>query len=69
MKKSESEKVFKEIYERMKVLCSPNTSQNNINSLAMLGSEFDSYNNIMLIIAAYVARKMKMDDLAYELIR
>lgn len=69
LKKSESEKVFKEIYERMKVLCSPNTSQNNINSLAMLGSEFDSYNNIMLIIAAYVARKMKMDDLAYELIR
>ncbi len=68
LKKIESEKIFKEIYERMKRLSGPNTSENNISSLAQLDSEYDAYNNIMLIITAYAARKMKMDDLAYELI-
>lgn len=68
LNKVESEKIFKEIYLRMKVLATKNVTEDVIYSLGQLDSEFISYNNIMLIIAAYVAQKGKKYDLAKELI-
>lgn len=68
LNKVESEKIFKEIYQRMKVLATKNVTEDVIYSLGQLDSEFISYNNIMLIIAAYVAQKGKKYDLAKELV-
>lgn len=68
LSKAESEKIFKEIYQRMKALAIKDVTEDVIYSLAQLDSEFISYNNIMLIISAYVAQKDKKYDLAEELI-
>ena len=68
LNKVESEKIFKEIYQRMKVLATKNVTEDVIYSLGQLDSEFISYNNIMLIIAAYVAQKGRKYDLAKELV-
>lgn len=65
--KSESEKIFKEIYIRMKFMATDNDIEKEIYSLSQLKSEFGAYNNIMLIIAAYAAQKMHCHDLAREL--
>jgi thymidylate synthase len=59
LKKVESERIFKEIYIRMKALTNSNISEKDVQSLAYLHSEYEAYNNIMLIISAYVARKKK----------
>lgn len=67
--KCESEKVFKEIYDRMIRLTNEKISEKEIFSLAQLKSEYVAYNNIMLIIAAYVAKKLHNNDLAKELIQ
>lgn len=66
--KIESEKILKEIYERMKFLAISNCVERDVYSLAHLDSEFEAYNNIMLLIAAYVARKMNEYELAAELV-
>ncbi len=68
LSKAESEKIFKEIYQRMKALATKNVTEDVIYSLGQLDSEFISYNNIMLIISAYVAQKSKKYDLAEELV-
>lgn len=65
--KDETEKLFKEIYERMKSLMSSGTIESDIYSLAQLDSGYNAYNNMMLIIAAYVAKKKQNDDLVTEL--
>ncbi|MDE6426352.1 MAG: thymidylate synthase [Ruminococcus sp.] len=65
--KDETEKIFKEIYGRMKSLTC-NTTEKETYSLAQLKSEYVAYNNIMLIIASYVARKNHYNDLAMELV-
>ena len=49
--KEETEKLFKEIYERMKSLTSSGTVENDIYSLAQLDCGYNAYNNMMLIIA------------------
>lgn len=67
--KSESEKVFKEIYGRMISLTDNNISEKELFNLAELKSEYVAYNNIMLVIAAYAARKRHNEDLEKELIR
>ena len=67
--KEETEKLFKEIYERMKSLTSSGTVENDIYSLAQLDCEYNAYNNIMLIIASYVAKKKQNDDLVTELMK
>lgn len=69
LKKSDSEKIFKEIYDRMVQLSNPKISGKDIYSLAQLNSEYTPYNNMMIIIAVYVARRMKMDELVSELIQ
>lgn len=68
LSRDESEKIFKEIYERMTALTDTSISEGNILSLAQLESEYIAYNNIMLIIAAYVAKKHHNNDLVDELI-
>lgn len=67
--KRESEKIFKELYERMKFMATGDDIEKEIYSLAQLKSEFVAYNNIMLIIASYVAQKMHCYDLVKELIK
>lgn len=67
--REESERVFKEIYDRMTALINASISDKEIFSLAQLKSEYIAYDNIMLMIAAYVAKKIQSHDLADELIR
>lgn len=67
--RDESERIFKEIYDRMIALMSINISEREIFSLAQLKSEYIAYNNIMLIIAAYVAKKLHNNELVEELIQ
>lgn len=66
--KDETEKVYKEIYERMKFLASSGVSENEIYSFVQINSEHVAYNNMMLIIASYAAQKNHFDDLAAELV-
>lgn len=66
--KNESEKVLKDIYERMHALVLKDVTENEIYSLARLDSEYKAYNNIMLIIAAYIAHKVSYYDLTKELV-
>lgn len=66
--REDSEKILKEMYDRMKVLTDRNITEREIFSLAQLESEYTAYNNIMLIIAAYVARKLHNNDLVDDFI-
>lgn len=66
--KKESEKVFTEIYERMKRIVKNSISEKEICDLAKLESQYVGYNNIMLIIAAYAAHKKCYFDLTQELV-
>ena len=65
--KDETEKIFKEIYERMKSLTSSAVVEGGIYSLPQLDSGYTVYDNMMLIIASYVAKKKQNDDLVTEL--
>lgn len=67
--RNESERIFKEIYDRMTALTNINISEKDIYSLAQLKSEYIAYNNIMFIIAAYVAKKLCYNNLVDELVR
>ncbi len=69
LKKKDSEKIFNEIYGRMTTLSKPDICEKDVALLGYLGSEFDAYNNIMLILAAYTARKMQAEGLVSELIK
>jgi hypothetical protein len=53
----------------MTALTNISISEKEIFSLAQLKSEYIAYNNIMLIIAAYVAKKLHHNDLVDELVR
>ena len=66
--RNESEKIVKEIYDRMIALTNINISEKELLSLGQLKSEYIAYNNIMLMIAAYVAKKMHYNYLAEELV-
>ena len=66
--RNESERIFREIYNRMTALTNRSISDKEIFSLAQLKSEYIAYNNIMLIIAAYVAKKLHHNDLVVELV-
>lgn len=68
VEKEESERIFKEIYSRMIALTDKDISEGEVLALAKLESEYTAYNNIMLIIAAYVAKKHLNNDLVDELI-
>lgn len=64
----ESERIFKEVYDRMTALTNTSISEKEIFSLAQLESDYSAYNNMMLVIAAYVARKLHYNALVDELI-
>lgn len=66
--KSESEKLFKEIFYRMKGLTVNNLTEKEIHSLAQLNSGYGAYDNAMLIIGTYISQKKKYDDLTKNLI-
>lgn len=68
LRKNESERVFKEIYERMKILAMNKVTDKELYSLAQLKSEYEAYNNIMFVIAAYKAHKLHLYDLTNELV-
>lgn len=69
LEKGESERIFKEIYNRMICLVKPDICEKDIYTLGKLDSEFCSYNNILLIIAAYSVHKKGMHDLEIEFIK
>lgn len=69
LNKDESEKIFRDMYNRMKALALDNVTEKEIYSLAQLDCEYESYNNIMLIIAAYMAHKIHYNDLTNELVK
>ena len=62
LRKDETDKIYKEIYERMKCLVSSSIIEKEIYSLAQINSEYVAYNNMMLIIASYAAQKNHFDD-------
>ncbi|MBQ3545593.1 MAG: hypothetical protein IJA34_11525 [Lachnospiraceae bacterium] len=66
--KNESERILKEIYNRMEKLAKNFVSKIEVYYLANLDSQYVEYNNIMLIIAIYVAHKMQYYDLVEELL-
>ncbi|MBQ9610593.1 MAG: hypothetical protein IJV15_14265 [Lachnospiraceae bacterium] len=66
--KLETDQLIKEIYERMKCLCNKKVDEKTIAKLAFLNSEHVAYNNMMLIIAAYIAQRRKFNVLAEELV-
>lgn len=68
LSKNETDKIFKELYERMKSLtfC---VKEKEIYSLAHLNSSFISYDNMMFIIALYVAYKKSYNDLVMDLVK
>ncbi len=67
--KDETEKIFKEIYERMKSLISSHICERDIYTLGQLNSGYKAYDNIMVIIASYVAQKNQNDNLVRELMK
>lgn len=61
------DRIIKEMYNRMIDLCDENIKEKFIDKLACL--EYVVYNNIMLIISAYLARKRKFDELSEILVQ
>lgn len=68
--KDVSEVIFSEIYSRMKYISeqSEMISQRKLEELSFLNSGYECFNNMMLIISAYVARKMNYKILEIKLI-
>lgn len=67
--KSESDRIFKMIYERMKIFALREVSEKEIFTLSQIDCGYDAYNNIMLMIGLYVANKKQYDDVMKELIK
>ena len=67
--KSESDRIFKMIYERMKAFALSEVSEKELFSLSQIDCGYDAYNNIMLIIGMYVANKMQYGDVMKELMK
>lgn len=68
IKKPDSEKIFKEIYNRMLTISTKNLGDREIYNMAHLKSNYAAYNNIMLIIGAYAAQKCRYYEVAKDLI-
>lgn len=66
--KSDCDYLIKEMYDRMKHLCNKGIGEKEVDILACIGSEYTAYNNIMYIIAAYIARKRDYRELSQELV-
>lgn len=68
LRRDESERLFQEIFHRMKGLCLKNITEKEIHSLAKIDSGYIAYDNIMIIIGAYISQKNKYNDLTKNLI-
>lgn len=68
LEREESERIFKEIYSRMIALTDKDISEGEVLTLAQLESDYTAYNNIMLMLATYVAKKHRNNDLVDELL-
>jgi thymidylate synthase len=62
------DKIIKDIYERMCFIVANNPDENKLRSLSQLQTAIPAYNNIMFIIAAYAAKKLKYIELKSELV-
>lgn len=69
LNKNESERIFKDIYERMKFLVTGSSNEKEIYSLGILDSNYVAYDNMMSVIVAYVAHRQHKYDLEKELIK
>jgi len=67
--KNESERIFKMIYERMKLFALSKVSEKEIFTLSQIDCGYEAYSNIMLIIGMYVANKMQYGDVVKELMK
>lgn len=56
------------IYDRMNTIIHTKLTEEQLFNIAVLNSEHQSYNNIMLIIGAYAANKLKYQELATKLV-
>lgn len=63
LNKPHSDAVFGDIYYRMKTISSKVMSRDDLVTSAYLNSGYEAYDNIMLILAAYAARRIGYKDL------
>ncbi len=66
--KSESDLIIKDIYSRMKFMLDDKLSPEQLLKVATLKSKYQAYDNIMLIIGAYVANKLAYNDVLNSLL-
>lgn len=67
--KSDSDQIISEIYRRLElIVANQNLSYNRLKKLSTLGSKFEAYNNLLLIICSYVSNKLKIHKLTDELL-
>lgn len=64
-----SERLFKEMFKRMNGLTKAEIKESEIDSLAQLDSGYAAYDNIMLIIAAYIANRKQDVELVSNLLK
>jgi thymidylate synthase len=67
--KPQSEAIFKEIFNRMIVISKGDISQEKLASVANLKSGYAAYDNIMFVLGAYAARKLKYKELQFKFIK
>ncbi|MCM1295337.1 MAG: thymidylate synthase [Muribaculaceae bacterium] len=66
--KFESDLIIADIYSRMKVMLNANLTSEQLFNASTLRSQYESYNNIMSIIGAYVANKLNYKDILKSLL-
>ena len=55
--KKESDKLFKEIYQRMSYIVNNHLTEEELINISKLNSKYEAFNNIMTVITAYSAKK------------
>ena len=65
---SDSRRIFSEMFNRMLCLSKNNLCEKDIEKLGHLGSEFSAYNNMLILIAAYVSHKRGYKELTEALV-
>ena len=66
--KIDFEEIIPEMYRRLERIATNKLSCEELKNLAILGSKYKAYNNMMLIICAYASNKLNYDDLTSELL-
>lgn len=68
LNKAQSHAIFSDIFERMRIISKRTIDREKLMTLAYLQSGYDAYDNIMLILSAYAAKKMGFADLVIQFI-